>query len=215
MFSTGLLKECAKQLFKTDIQLRVISEDAFPKDEKYVDHVIAEVVVLSKSKTRRVTQGSRTDSGKLIARKKIRIGREEFQNMMPFGVSFDSKLQIKTAGIHILTLCPNVVSKSMRMTDVFQLLEPNIDFTYEKVIKTKINSFYLKFKQSANDEENEEDNTRKNGVLVLKGGYYRFLVFLLTNKNKSTFKLSLKKLSYKEKVLLETVSPPKTTKPKL
>ncbi|KAK3084164.1 hypothetical protein FSP39_009295 [Pinctada imbricata] len=162
-----LLKESAQQLFKTEIFLTVVDTNGPITDERYIDHVIAEVKVLSKHKSRRVTQGSRTDSGRQGSRKKFRIGREQFQHLMPYGISFDSKLQIRTAGINIMTLCPHILDKSLKMNDVFQLVEPKIDFSYDKMIKSKINSFYLKFVLSGRDDDGYQDE--KERAIVLKG----------------------------------------------
>ncbi|KAK6172882.1 hypothetical protein SNE40_016453 [Patella caerulea] len=146
----GIVKTVAKRLHSSDVELELIQS----KDQ--CGHV--QFIIKEKSTEDSVTD-TNFDSHDNVLSYEPHISPATFCRAFPFHIMFDENLIIRQGGNSFTRVIPNAIDNK-RVTDLFDMIRPHMDFTFENIIQ-HINTVYvLRSKASVSDVETVDGDSR-------------------------------------------------------
>ena len=149
-----MLTEVARQIFDTRINMKVVSRktgEVFK--QKYCEHVITEVTVLEEQKSAAFTGDDQLTTNHIQNKlQQLAHARENYvvavpetslNTALPYSVVFDKDMFIKSAGLHLKTLCSEIQQADTKINDIFEIKEPEMKFEYDAIMSC--NSSYMYF----------------------------------------------------------------------
>lgn len=73
----------------------------------------------------------------------ITVSEISLNTALPFNVVFDKNMCIKSAGLHLRTLCNEIQQERTKIDEIFEIKEPEIRFHYAAIMSC--NSSYMYF----------------------------------------------------------------------
>ena len=141
----GIIKTVARKLLNTEINVKVIHHKNGKED--HVQFVIKEVgKKYSESSSLIKKFDPERDSSQLCTEPKI--SPASFCRAFPFHLMFDSELNITMSGNSVRRVIPSLFNNKSRMTDIFELVRPQVDFTFDAFMAHINTVFVLKTLES-------------------------------------------------------------------
>ena len=171
-----MLTEVALKIFNTRIKM-VVSERKTGEifRQKFCEHVIIEVKVLDESAKSAIFN---IDTVSDHAHKNIQLAqaRENYfisvpelslNTALPYSVIFSKDMSIKSAGLHLKTLCTEIQNNNFKFNDLFEIKEPPVDFAYDKIMECNSSYmyFFLQPKRIKNGKSGKDDCPILRGML--------------------------------------------------
>uniref|UniRef100_A0A1I8IZT5 guanylate cyclase n=1 Tax=Macrostomum lignano TaxID=282301 RepID=A0A1I8IZT5_9PLAT len=157
----GMLTTVAKEIFSTEIQLKVMDIDTdFPPESRYQTHVRILISFASHSSL----AASLDDFVQPCYPSKSLITVKSFVRYFPYHIIFDSLLFIKQSGAAIQSVCQTLRFKDsvVKLTEVCELVNPPVNFSSHYIKRFLNSSFTLRLKRSIEDDCTESS-------LLIKG----------------------------------------------
>ncbi|KAK3085838.1 hypothetical protein FSP39_009453 [Pinctada imbricata] len=172
--AVGMLTEVALRIFNIRIKM-VVSERKTGEvfHQKFCEHVVIEVKVLDES-ARNVLFDKDAISGHVNKNLQLAHARENYfisvpersiNTALPFSVIFNKDMTIKSAGLHLKTLCIDMQNNNMKFSDIFEIKEPPVEFSYQTLKECSGSFMYFFLQPKRRKHMNKEDDD----CPVLKG----------------------------------------------
>lgn len=120
---------------------------------KYCEHVITEVKFLEDQNEAAFTGENQSminhveNNVQRLAHARhdcmITVSEISLNTALPFNVVFDKNMCIKSAGLHLRTLCNEIQQERTKINEIFEIKEPEIRFDYDAIMSC--NSSYMYF----------------------------------------------------------------------
>ncbi|KAF2360651.1 Adenylyl cyclase class-3/4/guanylyl cyclase [Trinorchestia longiramus] len=157
----GIVKAVAVSLHGTEVEVDIL------KTKEEVDHV--QFLIREKGGD---TAGVKPQEGATldIMPSEPKISPRTFCQVCPFHLMFDRDLHIVQAGVSIARILPKLMNKDLSINDLFDVVRPHMDVTFELII-SHINTIYvLRTKHGLIQMRDEGGDTGpEQGLLRLKG----------------------------------------------
>ncbi|GFR74127.1 guanylate cyclase soluble subunit beta-1 [Elysia marginata] len=145
----GIVKEVARELHNSPVQVEIIKT----KGEK-CDHVQFAIIEEQKRKGSDKVDLGELEHTQLSSEPKI--SPASFCRAFPFHILFDRKCVIQQAGVSISRVVPKVNQK-YRITDLFAMIRPHMEFSFEHVLSHINTVFVLTTKSGTVNADPEAD----------------------------------------------------------
>ncbi|XP_072040201.1 guanylate cyclase soluble subunit beta-1-like [Amphiura filiformis] len=161
----GLVREVAKALHNSEIVVTI-----YKNKGEDCDHV--QFIVVEKSRTSEETD---TCSGGVSSRhldslsKEPKISPATFCRIFPFHVMFDRDMYIKQTGTSVLRVLPQLGTDRCKVTDVFLMMRPHMDFTFKSILSHLNTMFVLGSKPGMAVQAYDDETNVKPATIKMKG----------------------------------------------
>ncbi|XP_069113745.1 guanylate cyclase soluble subunit beta-2-like [Argopecten irradians] len=180
--AVGTLKEVAKQLFDTEIEMILVERltgEVF--ESKFCEHVIFDVKVIgvdrgmgiTVSKTRNCSvvldKGIQPeDLDRYMDKQMVSLPRRSLHLAIPYSVIFNDKMHILGAGLHLKTLCSDLEKANIKFNDVFEIKEPSVTLSFRNIMNCSNTYmyFFLQMKPRKGKNNVEEECPLLRGHMV-------------------------------------------------
>uniref|UniRef100_A0A1I8IZI1 guanylate cyclase n=1 Tax=Macrostomum lignano TaxID=282301 RepID=A0A1I8IZI1_9PLAT len=163
----GMLTTVAKEIFSTEIQLKVMDIDTdFPPESRYQTHVRILISFASHSSL----AASLDDFVQPCYPSKSLITVKSFVRYFPYHIIFDSLLFIKQSGAAIQSVCQTLRFKDsvVKLTEVCELVNPPVNFSSHYIKRFLNSSFTLRLKRSIEDDCTESSLLIKGQMIFME-----------------------------------------------
>ena len=130
----GLVKTVAKKLHNTvvDVQIYKTRQDG-------IDHV---QFLITESGENVKDQSKEQHTVENVLSLEPKISPDTFARVFPFHLMFDRSLTIVQAGKSISRLIPDITSNTCRINDLFGMVRPHMEFTFDNIL-SHVNTVYV------------------------------------------------------------------------
>uniref|UniRef100_A0A1I8GHI0 guanylate cyclase n=1 Tax=Macrostomum lignano TaxID=282301 RepID=A0A1I8GHI0_9PLAT len=172
---SGMLSTVAKEIFGTEIQLKVLNiETDFPAESRYRTHA---KLLITFSSTGSLAV-SLEDYFQPWCPAHSHITVRSFIRHFPYHIVFDEQLLVRQSGVGIQTVCHALRSPSepVRLTDVCDLVNPPVAFT-ASFIRRFLNSAFTLLLRRGPEETSPETSLLLKGQMIHMDDTQLFLFF--------------------------------------
>ncbi|GMR30209.1 hypothetical protein PMAYCL1PPCAC_00404, partial [Pristionchus mayeri] len=178
----GVVREVARRIYDTEVIMKVQERKQEHLDAFVTEHVvfvIIQVKTSSSSAAKAIT--SKVSETPLLAMTSgvglFDISSEDFCLAYPYHICFDKDLLIEHIGTHIRRQYPQCQRQETRVSDIFELIHPEMPLSYESILAFKNSLFVFKMKGSGDvvhDGSNAEGKPVhvKGSMTLVDGGKY-------------------------------------------
>ncbi|CAB3407957.1 unnamed protein product [Caenorhabditis bovis] len=176
----GVVREVARRIYDTEVVMKVQERKQEHLDAYVTEHV---VFVISQIENQNVVQKSitsKSDSQNDLTTGFYEITPADFAAAFPYHICFDQDLFLEHFGDFIKKSYPNAVMQETRVTDIFELVYPEVPFSYESIRYYKNSLFIFRLKGfgdivHANHEETKSVLLKGSMVFIDEGKYVLYL----------------------------------------
>jgi guanylate cyclase soluble subunit beta len=161
----GLVKAVAMKLHKTEVDCKVL----LSKEESNENHVQFEItekgtyslstaplalannLLVSKDATKEKPKLRNNSTNKFFANNKLKFNSSILSRAFPFHIIFDREMRIVQCGHAITRAVPQVKNAGAKITDVFNISRPHIQFDYNSICSQIMSIFVLSTKPGVLD----------------------------------------------------------------
>ncbi|KAE9555580.1 hypothetical protein FO519_001251 [Halicephalobus sp. NKZ332] len=167
----GVVREVARRIYDTEVMMRVQERKQEHLETFVMEHVIfavSQVETGGSSASRSIS--SRAVSAisiEVTSATEFHIDLVDFCLAFPHHVCFNQHLMVEHVGIFIKNMFPGILKGQTELTDILELIHPEIPLTYES-IKAYKNSLFI-FKLRDLPDNRIESTTGPNPGVTLKG----------------------------------------------
>ncbi len=163
----GLVREVAKVLHGSEIEVTI-----YKNKGEDCDHVQFAVVEKSRKEETGTTAGGVTSRNMAHLSREPKISPATFCRIFPFHVMFDRNMYIKQTGTSVLRVLPQLGSPDCKITDVFVMMRPHMDFTFKSILSHLNTMFVLQSKPGMTVKSSEETNIKPASVKMKGQMFY-------------------------------------------
>ncbi|XP_054754630.1 guanylate cyclase soluble subunit beta-1-like [Lytechinus pictus] len=129
----GLVRSVAKTLHGSEVHVEIIKN----KGED-CDHV--QFAIIEKKQTAKIEEQAQQNL--LGLTKEPQISPSTLCRILPFHIMFNDDLRVQQAGNSIQRIVPTINNPNCRMTDLFHIVRPHMDFTFKSIL-SHANTIYV------------------------------------------------------------------------
>ncbi|GMT05296.1 hypothetical protein PENTCL1PPCAC_27470, partial [Pristionchus entomophagus] len=182
----GVVREVARRIYDTEVIMKVQERKQEHLDAFVTEHVVFVIVQVktsnssaAKAITSKISEApimSITSGMGLFD-----ISAEDFCLAYPYHICFDKDLFIEHIGAHIRRAYPQCQRSETRVSDIFELIHPEMPLSYESILAFKNSLFVFKMKGSGDvvhdgsDAEGKPVHVKGSMTLVDGGKYLLYL----------------------------------------
>ena len=147
----GIVKEVAEKLHNSEVDVRVI------KTKAECDHV--QFAITEKD----MSNASKSDDNDYIEHMSLTpmISPATFCRAFPFHILFDKNMIIQQTGSSLIRVIPQVAHGICRVDDIFDMVRPHMDFTFDHILSHINTVFVLRTKEGVLTNYVQDDNFNK------------------------------------------------------
>lgn len=151
----GLVRSVAKTLHGSEVHVEIIKN----KGED-CDHV--QFAIIEKVETAKIEKQAQLNL--LALSKEPKISPSTLCRILPFHIMFNADLHVEQAGNSIQRIVPNIINPNCRMTDLFHIVRPHMEFTFKSILSHANTIYVLK----TNPGVVNPNNPRNGSIPALK-----------------------------------------------
>ncbi|KAE9416454.1 hypothetical protein Angca_003586, partial [Angiostrongylus cantonensis] len=171
----GVVREVSRRIYDTEVIMKVQE-----RKQEHLDAFVTEHVVFTISQ---VDSGLRRSSKAISTKVELleshsgdfEISAEDFVIAFPYHICFDKELVIEHVGQYIRKTYPMVGHQETKVTDILELVHPEVPFSYESILAFKNSLFVFKMKDVGDIVHSKEENKPillKGAMVLIDGGNY-------------------------------------------
>ncbi|KAF8387309.1 gcy-35 [Pristionchus pacificus] len=179
----GVVREVARRIYDTEVVMKVQERKQEHLDAFVTEHVVFVIVQVKTSNTASAKAITSKISELPMAAITAGIGMfdisaEDFCLAYPYHICFDKDLLIEHVGAHIRRSYPQCQRQETRVSDIFELIHPEMPLSYESILAFKNSLFVFKMKGSGdvvhegNDAAEGKPVHVKGSMTLVDGGKY-------------------------------------------
>lgn len=138
----GIIKTVARKLLNTEVSVEVIQQKGDKRD--HAQFVIKEMGKKYSSECSSMIKKFDPMRNSIHLCGEPKISPASFCRAFPFHLMFDSELNITMSGNSVRRVIPTFLNNQSRMTDIFELVRPQMDFTFDAFLAHINTVFVLK-----------------------------------------------------------------------
>jgi len=160
----GIVRTVAKNLHGSDVEVKVI------KTKEDDDHVQFSITETNRTSNRDTEKGQYLDVMSL----EPKISPATFCRAFPFHILMDKNMVITQTGFSLKRVIPMVATDSCKITDIFEMVRPHMEFTFNHILSHINTVFVLRSKEGiidfcADDNANNRIENQDTSRMRLKG----------------------------------------------
>ncbi|CAI4221386.1 unnamed protein product [Auanema sp. JU1783] len=177
----GVVREVSRRIYDAEVIMKVQERKQEHLDAFVTEHVvfvISQVESGSSNPQKSIT--SKTEMRIEHHQTKFTIAPEDFSQAFPYHICFDRDLFLEHFGAFIQKMYPMAIQQETRVTDILELIHPEVPFSYESILAFKNSLFIFKLK-SFGDIVHQTKNDVKpvllkgSMILINEGNYILYL----------------------------------------
>uniref|UniRef100_A0A8L8Q0Z7 guanylate cyclase n=1 Tax=Heligmosomoides polygyrus TaxID=6339 RepID=A0A8L8Q0Z7_HELPZ len=164
----GVVREVARRIYDTEVIMKVQE-----RKQEHLDAFVTEHVVFIISQVE--TGGAHPSRGISSKVEQLECS-EDFSIAFPYHICFDKDLFIEHFGHYIRNAYPMAVRQETRVTDILELVHPEVPFSYESILAFKNSLFVFKMRGEGDIVHSKKDEMKpillKGSMVLVDGGNY-------------------------------------------
>lgn len=149
----GLVKAVASKLHNTEVEVEIVQGKS-----NTCDHV--QFAIIDRNASKNQTEEEKDEIEALSMENKI--SPATFCRAFPFHIIFDRNHHVRQVGTSVARVLPALIQTKCRVTDLFTMVRPHVDFTFHNILAHINTVFVLKTK----DRENTDHSMRLKGQMI-------------------------------------------------
>ena len=149
----GLVREVALTLHNSEVIVTIHKERS-----EDCDHVQFAVVQVNKTESATASTGEITSESMGISSNHPRISPATFCRIFPFHIMFNRDMFVRQTGTSVLRILPQLASDQCKITDIFVMVRPHMDFTFKSILSHLNTMFVLQNKPGLNKHSEDDNN---------------------------------------------------------
>ncbi|GMT31336.1 hypothetical protein PFISCL1PPCAC_22633, partial [Pristionchus fissidentatus] len=180
----GVVREVARRIYDTEVIMKVQERKQEHLDAFVTEHVVF-VIVQVKTSASNVAKSITSKISEVPAAIAASVGMgmfdisaEDFCLAYPYHICFDKDLRIEHIGAHIRRAYPAFQRQETQVSDIFELIHPEMPLSYESILAFKNSLFVFKMKgtgdvvHSGGNEGEAKPVHVKGSMTLVDGGKY-------------------------------------------
>ncbi|PAV58054.1 hypothetical protein WR25_18817 [Diploscapter pachys] len=179
----GVVREVARRIYETEVVMKVQERKQEHLDTFITEHVVFILTQVENGSSQQRTMMSKSDSSSNLTAVGYEISPTDFAIAFPYHICFDRDLFIEHYGIQIKKSYPTITRQETRVTDILEMVHPEIPFSHEGIMAFSNSLFVFRLKSSgdmvhSNKEELKSVTLKGAMVTVNEGNHILFMCSL-------------------------------------
>uniref|UniRef100_A0AC35FRL0 Guanylate cyclase n=1 Tax=Panagrolaimus sp. PS1159 TaxID=55785 RepID=A0AC35FRL0_9BILA len=195
----GVVREVARRIYDTEILMRVLERKQEHLETFVMEHVVFVInqVETSGTQGRSITSKSVSSASIDVSLpNEFNVNLRDFCTAFPHHVCFNKFLVIEHVGIVIKNTYPNIIRGETKLSDILELVHPEIPLSYDSIRAYRNSLFIFKLKKSIEDSIDDVESTPvtiKGAMIYVNSGEH---VVYLCSLNVTTVRELLERNLY-------------------
>uniref|UniRef100_A0A1I7UNV2 guanylate cyclase n=1 Tax=Caenorhabditis tropicalis TaxID=1561998 RepID=A0A1I7UNV2_9PELO len=163
----GVVREVARRIYDTEVVMKVQERKQEHLDAFVTEHVVFVITQIENpNSVQQKSISSKADSQIDLSTGIYEISSSDFALAFPYHICFDADLFLEHFGNFIKKTYPNAMRQETRVTDLLELVHPEVPFSYESIKYYKNSLFVFRLKGLGDIVHDQSDEAKS---VLLKG----------------------------------------------
>ncbi|CAD6186362.1 unnamed protein product [Caenorhabditis auriculariae] len=177
----GVVREVARRIYDTEVVMKVQERKQEHLDAFVTEHVVFVISQIENGNSAiQKSISSKSDSQIDLSAGIYEMSSSDFSTAFPYHICFDRDLYLEHYGSFIKKSYPNAVRQETKVTDIMELVHPEVPFSYDSIKYFKNSLFVFRLKGigdivHANKEEMKSVLLKGSMVFIDDGKYILYL----------------------------------------
>uniref|UniRef100_A0A1I7X370 guanylate cyclase n=1 Tax=Heterorhabditis bacteriophora TaxID=37862 RepID=A0A1I7X370_HETBA len=184
----GVVREVARRIYDTEVIMKVQERKQEHLDAFVTEHVVFVISqVDTESDHPQKSISSKADIKLEMHPGTYNIASDDFSVAFPYHICFDKDLFLEHFGHYIKKAYPLAIRQETRVTDILELIHPEVPFSYESILAFKNSLFVFKMKGIGDIVHSQREEVKpivlKGSMIIVDNGNY---ILYLSSVNVTT-----------------------------
>ncbi|CAI5453055.1 unnamed protein product [Caenorhabditis angaria] len=173
----GVVREVARRIYDTEVVMRVQERKQEHLDAYVTEHVVFVITQVEHQNSVQKSMSSKSDSLVDLSSGIYDISPADFAQAFPYHICFDPDLLLEHCGNFIKKTFPDAIIHETPITEMLELVHPEIPFSYESIKSFKNSLFIFRLKGSGSNSSGEDRSILLKGSMVFidEGKYILYM----------------------------------------
>ncbi|CAJ0583578.1 unnamed protein product, partial [Mesorhabditis spiculigera] len=171
----GVVREVSRRIYNTEVIMKVQERKQEHYDAFVTEHVVFIISTVDTGGQRRSISSKSSETSHTLHETFYDMDTEDFCLAFPYHICFDRDLFLEHFGNYIRKAFPMCQRQETRVTDILELVHPEVPLSFDSIMAFKNSLFIFKFKQPGDMVHTKNDIkpiTLKGAMVVLDDGKY-------------------------------------------
>ncbi|CEF69838.1 Adenylyl cyclase class-3/4/guanylyl cyclase domain and Heme-NO binding domain and Haem NO binding associated domain and NO signalling/Golgi transport ligand-binding domain-containing protein [Strongyloides ratti] len=166
----GVVREVARRIFNTEVIMKVQERKQEHLDTYITEHVIFSITMVenenSGNNIKSLSEKSNKQKEIVIPKSGYNLTVKDFVNAFPHHLCFDKNLILQHVGSYLIQNLSNLKIGFTTLTDIVDLVHPELPLTFESLIAFKNSLFVFKIKNKGLNNQDDTTTVELKGSMV-------------------------------------------------
>ncbi|VDK57073.1 unnamed protein product [Cylicostephanus goldi] len=187
MHVTGVVREVARRIYETEVIMKVQERKQEHLDAFVTEHVvfvISQVETGNGQPAKAISSKPEQFDANVVSKKiydssqrgVFDISSDDFSIAFPYHICFDKDLFVEHFGHYIRNAYPMAIRQETRVSDILELVHPEVPLSYESILAFKNSLFVFKMRGIGDIVHQKDEEMKpillKGSMILIGGGNY-------------------------------------------